>query len=91
MSQQELLTAVAAALDRIGIQYMVTGSIASSLYGEPRLSHDIDVLVHTASGDKLDSRMPSHHGARSPQCGSPCRPPWDPAARRCARTAPRAV
>ncbi len=45
MSQQELLTAVAAALGRLGIQYMVTGSIASSLHGEPRLTHDIDVIV----------------------------------------------
>jgi hypothetical protein len=30
----------------MGIQYMVTGSIASSLYGEPRLSHAIDVILH---------------------------------------------
>ena len=45
MSQQELLTAVATTLDSMGIQYMVTGSIASSFYGEPRLSHDIDILL----------------------------------------------
>ena len=53
MSQQELLTAVAAALDRIGIQYMVTGSIASSLYGEPRLSHDIDILLHVTAENAI--------------------------------------
>ena len=32
-------------LDRAGIEYMVTGSIASSLQGEPRLTHDLDLVV----------------------------------------------
>lgn len=45
MSQQELLKYVADALERAGIDYMVTGSIVSSLQGEPRLTHDIDILV----------------------------------------------
>jgi hypothetical protein len=45
VSQQELLIYVAAALDRAGIDYMITGSIASSLQGEPRLTHDIDVVL----------------------------------------------
>lgn len=45
MSQQELLREVIATLERCGIGYMITGSIASSLQGEPRSTHDIDVLV----------------------------------------------
>lgn len=45
MSQQDLLKRVAAALERIGIDYMVTGSIASSLQGEPRATHDLDIVV----------------------------------------------
>jgi len=45
MSQQELLKQVVAALNSAGIDYMVTGSVASSLHGEPRSSHDIDLLV----------------------------------------------
>ncbi|HVJ67576.1 MAG TPA: hypothetical protein VM510_06305 [Caulifigura sp.] len=32
-------------LERLGIPYMVTGSIASSLFGEPRSTHDIDLVV----------------------------------------------
>ena len=36
---------VVAALDRQGVAYMLTGSFASSLQGEPRLSHDIDLVV----------------------------------------------
>jgi hypothetical protein len=45
MSQQELLKKVIRALDSAGIEYMVSGSIVSSLQGEPRLTHDIDVVV----------------------------------------------
>jgi hypothetical protein len=45
MSQQELLKKVIQALDQAGIPYMLTGSIVSSLQGEPRSTHDIDVLV----------------------------------------------
>lgn len=32
-------------LNALGIKYMVTGSVASIAYGEPRLTHDIDVVV----------------------------------------------
>jgi hypothetical protein len=32
-------------LDAMGIEYMISGSIASSLQGEPRASHDIDIVV----------------------------------------------
>jgi hypothetical protein len=45
MSQQELLKLVVAALDSAGIDHMVTGSVASSLHGEPRATHDVDLLV----------------------------------------------
>ena len=53
MSQQELLIEVAAALEGHGIAYMVTGSIASSLFGEPRLTHDIDVIGQVSAQDAL--------------------------------------
>jgi hypothetical protein len=32
-------------LNRLGIEYMVSGSLVSSLQGEPRATHDIDVVV----------------------------------------------
>ncbi len=51
MSQQELLRRVTRALDDLGIDYMVTGSIASSIQGEPRLTHDIDLLVALSEAD----------------------------------------
>ncbi|MEZ4282664.1 MAG: hypothetical protein R3F21_23960 [Myxococcota bacterium] len=32
-------------LDRCGIAYMLAGSIASSFYGSPRTTHDIDLVI----------------------------------------------
>ena len=31
--------------NRLGIRYMVTGAAASIVYGEPRLTNDIDVVI----------------------------------------------
>ena len=45
MSQQELLKKIIQALDQAEIPYMITGSIVSSLQGEPRSTYDIDVLI----------------------------------------------
>ncbi len=45
MSQQQLLATVVHALEESGSEYMLTGSFASSLQGEPRLTHDIDLVV----------------------------------------------
>ncbi len=45
MSQQALLTRIVEVLDRAGIPYMLTGSLASSLQGAPRATHDIDLVV----------------------------------------------
>jgi len=43
--QQELLKLVIARLYEAGIEYMLTRSLASSLQGEPRATHDIDPVV----------------------------------------------
>lgn len=53
MPQQELLKLVIARLDEAGIEYMLTGSLASSLQGEPRATHDIDLVIaiRTTPGD----------------------------------------
>lgn len=39
------LAIVAAALDELGIDHMVCGSIASTLHGEPRTTHDADLVA----------------------------------------------
>ncbi len=41
-------------LNRVGIRYVVTGSVAAIFYGEPRLTHDVDLIVFlTAAEAKL--------------------------------------
>ena len=45
MSQPALLKKVIQVLNRAGIKYMITGSIVSSLQGEPRSTHDIDMVI----------------------------------------------
>ena len=46
MSQPELLTKVIHFLEHYGFEYMVTGSVVSSLQGEPRATHDIDIVIN---------------------------------------------
>lgn len=41
-------------LEGSGIKYMVTGSIACIVYGEPRLTHDVDLVVEM-SLDQIDA------------------------------------
>lgn len=45
MLQEKLLAQVAAILNDAGIDYVVTGSVATSVYGEPRFTQDADVVV----------------------------------------------
>jgi hypothetical protein len=45
MSQQELLKRVVTFLDDQRVDYMITGSYATSLMGAPRATHDLDVVV----------------------------------------------
>ena len=60
MPQQELLIRVLSVLDRLGIEAMVTGSTASSLQGEPRATHDIDLVVNLSAenAELLGSAFP---------------------------------
>lgn len=52
MSEQlEILKLVAERLERAGIAYMISGSVALSYYAEPRLTRDIDIVIELKSGD----------------------------------------
>jgi hypothetical protein len=42
---EQLLEAIAWGLERLGIPYMLIGGQAVLLYGEPRLTRDIDTLL----------------------------------------------
>src|SRR3954452_22947491 len=45
MEQSDLLKYLANTLERLGIPYLLTGSMATIAYGEPRFTNDIDVVV----------------------------------------------
>ena len=45
MSLATFLSDVVDALDAAGVEYMIGGSVASSIFGEPRTTRDIDIVV----------------------------------------------
>lgn len=45
MSKPELSLLFIRPLNLAGIRYAVSGSVAAIIYGEPRLTHDVDLLV----------------------------------------------
>ena len=45
MELYDLLAQVVPTFERLRIPYLVTGSVASMAYGEPRLTNDIDVVA----------------------------------------------
>jgi hypothetical protein len=45
MEQADLLRRVIEVLEEQGIVYLLVGSLASGVYGEPRLTRDIDIVV----------------------------------------------
>lgn len=51
MQSADLIGIFIGPLEKSGLSYFVTGSIASIFYGEPRLTHDIDVVVHLSRED----------------------------------------
>jgi hypothetical protein len=48
-------------LTEAGISYLVSGSMAAMLYGEPRVTHDVDLIVFLRSDDipKLAALFPA--------------------------------
>ena len=50
-SELEVLRDVVARLESAGIAYMLTGSVAMSVYAEPRMTRDIDIVLELATDD----------------------------------------
>lgn len=61
MPEPELSLLFVRPLNQLGIRYMVGGSVAAILYGEPRLTHDVDFIVFLRFDDiaRLRSAFPS--------------------------------
>lgn len=45
MEQSEFLKTLSETMERLALPYLITGSIASAAYGEPRFTNDVDVVV----------------------------------------------
>ena len=45
MKPDDVLARIVSALDGAGVPYMLTGSLASSIYGTPRATKDIDIVI----------------------------------------------
>ena len=59
-------------LEEAGVEYMLTGSFTSSLYGEPRATHDIDVVVAMSADvvPRLEAAFPPPHFYLSAEAAS---------------------
>lgn len=49
MSIQDVFQRIASALDRAGIDYMLSGSFAAAYYGAARSTQDIDFVIHATA------------------------------------------
>ena len=61
MTQWDLIRVVVGVLESKEVPYMVTGSTASSLLGNPRSTHDVDVVIDITYGalaEVLDEFQP---------------------------------
>ena len=51
MPEPDLIELFVGPLQSAGIRYIISGSVAAMLYGEPRVTHDIDLVVFLRTDD----------------------------------------
>lgn len=51
MRPTDLIAVFAPRFDAAGIEWMIAGGVASIVYGEPRLTQDLDIVARIAPGD----------------------------------------
>ena len=61
MPEPELSLLFVRPLNQLGVRYIISGSVAAILYGEPRLTHDVDFVVFLRDADiaRLQKVFPS--------------------------------
>ena len=57
MNEEEVLIEVTKKLEALSIPYALTGGLAVSYYGEPRTTHDIDVVVAIEKREGLPRKL----------------------------------
>ena len=53
MPEPDLIELFVGPLNRLGVRYLISGSVAAMLYGEPRVTHDIGFVIFLRSEDGL--------------------------------------
>lgn len=51
MPEHDLFLIFVSRLNKLSIPYMITGAVASIMYGEPRLTNDIDLVIDMSADD----------------------------------------
>ena len=51
MPEPNLFRIFVSRLNKLSIPYMITGAVASIIYGEPRLTNDIDLVIDMTPDD----------------------------------------
>lgn len=51
ITELDLIKDVANLLTEAGVEYMITGSMAMAVYAVPRMTRDIDMVIHVTPGD----------------------------------------
>ncbi len=56
----DFITIFVTRLNRTGMRYMITGSVACIIYGEPRLTNDVDLVLEVGSKsvEKITAAFP---------------------------------
>ena len=57
MTVEQLAAAVIDACEAAGVEHMLTGAFATSLYGVPRSTSDVDVVVDAVAGEPIQRVM----------------------------------
>jgi len=60
MREPNLFQIFTSRMNRLGMRYIVTGAVASIVYGEPRLTHDIDLVLELSAenAEKISKGFP---------------------------------
>jgi hypothetical protein len=75
MRPTDLLIYVATVFDRLGVPYAVVGSMASSFYGESRLTNDVDIVADLPPqrlGEFIDAFPPDDFYLSEDAARRPC-------------------
>jgi hypothetical protein len=54
VTEPDLVGLFVAPLETLGVDYMITGGVASVIYGDPRFTRDIDLVLKLGEGDAGD-------------------------------------